>query len=104
MNDSSQKKCAFMRQAVIELGFHNVAVHEGRVERWRPEEKFGLVISRAFASLERFVALCSPLVAAGGVLAAMTGAKPGTERCTVFALRVPGLEARRHLALCAPIR
>jgi 16S rRNA (guanine527-N7)-methyltransferase len=103
LNDSSQKKCAFMRQAAIELDLSNVQVHEGRVEHWVPSEKFGLVISRAFAELERFVAACSHLVSAGGALAAMTGARPQAARCTIVALRVPGLAARRHLALCPPL-
>ncbi len=100
LNDSSQKKCAFMRQAAIELGLRNVQVHEGRVEEWAPQPRFALVISRAFAELERFIALCSHLVATDGVLAAMTGARPRKAGCTVVALRVPGLQARRHLALC----
>jgi 16S rRNA (guanine527-N7)-methyltransferase len=103
LNDSSQKKCAFMRQAVIELDMRNVQVHEGRVEQWVPSEKFGIVISRAFAELERFIAACSHLVRPGGVLAAMTGASPQAARCRVVALRVPGLDARRHLALCPPL-
>jgi 16S rRNA (guanine527-N7)-methyltransferase len=103
LNDSSQKKCAFMRQAAIELDLRNVQVHEGRVEQWVPGEKFGIVISRAFAQLERFIAACSHLVSPGGVLAAMTGARPQAARCTVVALRVPGLGARRHLALCPPL-
>ena len=103
LNDASQKKCAFMRQATIELGLHNVQVHEGRVEHWVPQTRFALVISRAFTELERFIALCSHLVAAGGVLAAMTGARPQHAACTVVALRVPGLQARRHLALCRPL-
>lgn len=102
LNDSSQKKCAFMRQAAIELGLRNVQVHEGRVEEWVPQARFAVVISRAFAELERFIALCSHLVAADGVLAAMTGSRPRKAGCTVLALRVPGLEAQRHLALCRP--
>ncbi len=102
LNDSSQKKCAFMRQAAIELGLRNVQVHEGRVEEWAPQPRFALVISRAFAELERFIALCSHLVATDGVLAAMCGARPRNAGCTVIALRVPGLEAHRHLALCRP--
>lgn len=100
LNDSSSKKCAFLRQTVIELGLGNIEVHEGRVERWHPQARFGLVISRAFAELERFVALCSHLLVPQGVLVAMTGAAPRTERCRVIPLRVPGLEARRHLVLC----
>jgi 16S rRNA (guanine527-N7)-methyltransferase len=42
--ESSQKKAAFLRQAAIELSLGNVEVHEGRVENWRPQPLFDLVI------------------------------------------------------------
>ena len=109
LNDSSSKKTAFMRQAIIELGLRNAQVHEGRVQSWRPAELFAVVISRAFAELAAFVRACRHLVAEGGVLAAMKGAYPrdelarlaGEARCDVVReLRVPLLEAQRHLALC----
>ena len=100
LNDSNQKKAAFLRQAVIELQLGNVQVHEGRVEQWRPAERFAVVIARAFAELNDFIALCSHLVAPDGVLAAMTGVAPQTEACERIALNVPLLDAQRHLVLC----
>ena len=100
LNDSSEKKLAFLRQASIELKLSNVALHEGRVEHWTPQPKFALVISRAFAGLDEFRSRCAHLVASGGVLAAMTGAAPRAADCRVIALQVPRLEARRHLVLC----
>lgn len=100
LNDSSEKKLAFLRQATIELKLSNVELHEGRVEHWMPHPKFALVISRAFARLDQFRARCAHLVASGGVLAAMTGAAPDAGDCRVIALRVPQLDARRHLVLC----
>jgi 16S rRNA (guanine527-N7)-methyltransferase len=100
LNDASQKKIAFLRQAAIELELSNVEVHEGRVEQWRPQTKFALVISRAFAELAQFTSLCAHLVAPHGILAAMTGAAPQAEGCRVIALHVPLLGAQRHLALC----
>ena len=102
LNDASQKKCAFLRQAIVELDIPNASVHQGRVEQWRPQERFGVVVSRAFAELERFIDRCRHLVVREGVLAAMLGARQGEDRCRVVALHVPGLAARRHLALCAP--
>lgn len=101
LNDSSQKKAAFLRQAVIELGLRNVAIHEGRVEQWRPAQQFAVVISRAFAQLARFIALCRHLVRPGGVLAAMTGLTPA-DACgaDIIELRVPLLNEARHLVLC----
>ena len=100
--ESSQKKAAFLRQAAIELALDNVEVHEGRVEAWRPQPLFDLVISRAFAALAEFIAACRHLVAPGGVLAAMKGAVPQDMRaeCALIPLRVPLLDAQRHLVLC----
>lgn len=99
--DANQKKAAFLRQAVIELKLANVEVHEGRVEAWRPAERFAVVISRAFAELAGFIAACRHLVAPGGVLAAMKGVFPrAAPGCEVVALSVPLLDAERHLVLC----
>ena len=109
LNDASEKKGAFLRQAVIELGLSNATVHIGRVEDWRPAERFAVVISRGFASLVDFLAGCRHLVAPSGVLAAMKGAYPRDELAQVPAdcdcrevrrLKVPLLEAERHLVLC----
>ena len=100
--ESNQKKAAFLRQAAIELALGNVAVHEGRVEAWRPQPLFDVVISRAFAALEDFIAACRHLVTPGGTLAAMKGTEPTDVRhgCAAIALQVPLLDAQRHLVLC----
>jgi len=100
--DSSQKKAAFLRQAAIELELGNVEVHEGRVEAWRPAALFNVVISRAFAALDEFIAACRHLVAQDGVLAAMRGAAPAAldPKCSLIRLHVPLLKAQRHLVLC----
>lgn len=109
LNDVSQKKGAFLRQAAIELGLGNLRVHVGRVEAWRPAERFAIVISRGFASLASFITACRHLVAPGGTLAAMKGAYPEAELAEAGAdwdcsdvrrLRVPHLDAERHLVLC----
>lgn len=111
LNDANEKRAAFLRQATIELGLENAAVHVGRTEAWRPEEGFQIVISRAFSALGEFVASCRHLVAPGGVLAAMKGVHPAEElaavppsaRCgEVRELRVPLLDEARHLVLCRP--
>jgi 16S rRNA (guanine527-N7)-methyltransferase len=109
LNDASEKKGAFLRQAVIELGLSNATVHVGRVEDWHPAEGFAVVISRGLASLVDFLAGCRHLVAPSGVLAAMKGAYPRDELAQVPAdcdcrevrrLKVPLLDAERHLVLC----
>jgi 16S rRNA (guanine527-N7)-methyltransferase len=109
LNDASEKKGAFLRQAVIELELGNATVHVGRVEDWHPAEGFAVVVSRGFASLVDFLARCRHLAAPSGVLAAMKGTYPGDELALVPAdcncgevrrLKVPLLEAERHLVLC----
>lgn len=99
LNDSSQKKTAFLRQATIDLRLGNVEVHEGRVEEWQPATPFAVVISRAFAELTQFASRCRHLVAPDGWLAAMTGAAPRASPGEVIALKVPLLDAQRHLVL-----
>jgi 16S rRNA (guanine527-N7)-methyltransferase len=100
--EANQKKAAFLRQAAIELNLSNVEVHEGRVEAWRPQPLFDAVISRAFAALQQFIAACRHLLTPGGVVVAMTGAAPAAlaPGCRLIALRVPLLDAQRHLVLC----
>lgn len=100
LNDASDKKMAFLRQARIELGLSNTQLHAGRVEHWRPAEKFRVVISRAFMELARLRALCAHLLVPGGTLAAMIGAPTRADGCRVIRLRVPLLDAERHLVLC----
>ncbi len=106
--DSSHKKCAFLEQARTELRLDNVRVACERVESFRPPERFELVVSRAFAELADFVAQARHLVAPGGRLLAMKGVYPYDEIARVppthrvsqvIELRVPTLEARRHLVL-----
>ena len=107
--EASEKKGSFLRQAVIELGLANSAVHVGRAEAWRPIEQFAVVISRAFAELLEFITTCRHLVAEGGVLAAMKASYPhdelaraanGCDCSDVRRLAVPLLDAERHLVFC----
>jgi 16S rRNA (guanine527-N7)-methyltransferase len=109
LNDATQKKTAFLRQALIELGIRNAEVHAGRVEAWQPRQLFNCVISRGFAELGQFIAACRHLVAPGGVLVAMKGAFPedelrhlpaGADCSDVRRLHVPQLGAERHLVFC----
>jgi 16S rRNA (guanine527-N7)-methyltransferase len=106
--DSSHKKATFLRQAKAELGLANVQVACERVERWHPPAPFDVVVSRAFAELADFVVQAAHLVAPGGTLLAMKGVHPfeeiakvpSTHRVeNVVELRVPTLDAQRHLVL-----
>lgn len=106
--DSNHKKAAFLRQAVIELGLKNAEVICERVESWQAPQKFELVISRAFSDLGEFVQLAGRHCAPGGVMAAMKGVYPDEELAQLppavklvgsVPLKVPGLDAERHLIL-----
>jgi 16S rRNA (guanine527-N7)-methyltransferase len=106
--DASHKKCAFLDQAKAELRLDNVTVLCERVEQWKPERRFDAVVSRAFAELADFVAQSAQLVAPGGRMLAMKGVHPFEEIARVPAthrvsevveLKVPQLDARRHLVL-----
>jgi len=106
--DSSHKKATFLRQAKAELGLANVEVACERVENWHPPASFDVVVSRAFAELADFVTQAGHLVAPGGAMLAMKGLHPFDEIArvppthrveNVVALRVPSLDAQRHLVL-----
>ena len=104
--DANDKKCAFMRQAVAELKLVNVSVCLQRVELWQPLERFGLIVSRAFAELKDFVRSSAHLLRPQGQLLAMKGQFPSDEIAALPAgfrvtktekLAVPGMDAERHL-------
>jgi 16S rRNA (guanine527-N7)-methyltransferase len=106
--DSNHKKCAFLNQAIAELGLKNVGVVCERVESWRPAERLDFIVSRALAEIAEVIALAGHLLAPGGVIAAMKGIHPfeeiervpaGFRVRQVHALAVPGLGAERHLVL-----
>lgn len=108
LNDSNQKKIAFVRQVKIELGLSNVELHAGRVEAWQPALRFDVAITRAFATLSEFIDLSRQIVRPGGWFAAMKGILPRAElaglpadvRARTLRLEVPFLEGERHLVLC----
>ena len=106
--DSNTKKTAFLQQAAIELGLRNISVHAGRVEQYHPQVGFEAVTSRAFAELADFVALSAHLLVENGAWLAMKGVYPQAEieRLpsviaveVVHRLKVPELEAERHLVV-----
>lgn len=104
--DSNRKKTRFLLQASGELGLANVSVVAQRVEDHVPAQPYDGVVSRAFSSIAEFAALAAPLCRSGGQLLAMKGRDPDAELAEVpagwepagnIALRIPGLDAERHL-------
>lgn len=106
--EASHKKASFLEQARIELQLANVSVHCGRVEAFRPQELFEMVISRAFSSLADFVHLAGHLLAPKGRLLAMKGIHPveeidqlpsGWRMLQTVPLAVPDLDVHRELVV-----
>jgi 16S rRNA (guanine527-N7)-methyltransferase len=108
--DSNAKKTRFVTQAIHELGLKNAQVVQARVEKFHPEEKFDTLIARAFASIPDMLAASRHLCAPQGRYLLMKGVFPQEElaavtdgyQAEVKALRVPGLDAARHLVIVTP--
>lgn len=108
--DSAGKKARFMRHVVRTLGLSNVTVLECRVEDYVPgnawDGPFDGVIARAFAPIDRLLALTGHLLEPGGRVLAMQGPKQSSEvvsgRYTLrerLTLTVPGAEGERKLSI-----
>lgn len=106
--DANAKKTRFVTQAAGELGLKNVEVVQTRVENYRPEQKFDTLVARAFSSIAGMLNNAQHLCAPGGRFLAMKGVYPEGELAAipvdyavseVVALKVPGLDAARHLAI-----
>ena len=106
--DSNHKKAAFLNQAVMELKLKNAEVCAERVESWQTQNKFDVIISRAFSDMGECVRMTQHLLTPGGMFAAMKGLypyeeidklPPGGKVQQVLPLAIPGLEGARHLVL-----
>ncbi|MEJ6650004.1 MAG: 16S rRNA (guanine(527)-N(7))-methyltransferase RsmG [Burkholderiales bacterium] len=108
--DRSHKKTAFLRQAIIELGIKNVTVETTRIERYQPDARFSVIVSRAFSELRLFVQMASKFCKPDGVMVAMKGQYPTAELEGIPAalvrkitrLQVPQLGAERHAVELSP--
>ncbi|MGO1894033.1 MAG: 16S rRNA (guanine(527)-N(7))-methyltransferase RsmG [Luteimonas sp.] len=104
--ESNGKKARFLRQAVRSLDLDNASVHECRAEALDLPGQFDAVTARALATLADIIAFGGHLLRPGGRLLALKGARPDDEIAAlpgdwragdVVRLRVPGLDAERHL-------
>jgi 16S rRNA (guanine527-N7)-methyltransferase len=104
--DSLGKRLSFIRQAVLALGLKNVEFVQSRVEEYQPDEKFDVVLSRAFASLSDMLFWCKHLPNETGHFLALKGQYPEQEIAQLdkqfeligsIPLRVPNLEGERCL-------
>lgn len=104
--DTVHKKTAFLTQVKVQLGLSNVTVYTAKVQEMPAPRKFDVITSRAFADLSDFVNWSGHHLAGGGKFIALKGTAPQEEQERVPAdwkvtklepLKVPGLEAERHL-------
>lgn len=104
--DTVHKKTAFLTQVKAELGLKNVTVYTKKVQDLAVKEPFDVITSRAFADLSDFIEWSQHLLAPDGRFIALKGTAPQEERerlpddwtvQQLQPLRVPGLDAERHL-------
>ncbi len=106
--DSNGKKTRFLTQVKIELGLNNCTIINERIENFKPEYKFDLVTSRAFATLKHFIDNTKDIVKSGGHMVAMKGKYPHHELedlsdtvniIEVLPVQVPFMTDERHLVI-----
>ena len=105
--DGTQKKIRFVAEAIAALDIRNAQAHAARAENHAGERDFDVAIVRAVGTLAEVVHNTGRLLAPRGRLLAMKGREPDNEvrdlprgwRAEVVRLRVPGLDAERHLVV-----
>ena len=106
--ETAGKKARFLREAVRHLGLANVTVHACRAEDVPESGQHDQLIARALAPLDGILTLGGHLLRPGGRLLAMKGRVPedeiaalpdGYRHLATHPLRVPGLDAERHLVV-----
>lgn len=104
--DANAKKLRFVRQATFELGLGDVEVVQSRMQEYQPARSFDMVISRAVAKLSELYRQTVRLVRPGGRIFFMKGSLPAEEiqelapdreTLHIECLKIPGLQAERHL-------
>jgi len=103
--DGTQKKIRFVAECIAALDIRNARALAARAESYTGDKGFDLVVARAVSSLADLVRDAGKLLAPRGVLLAMKGRAPDDElrglprgwTAVVSKLRVPGLDAERHL-------
>jgi len=108
--DAVAKKATFIQQVAAELKLPNLHGVHSRVEQLKTQP-FGVITSRAFASLVDFTSLTRQHLAEGAVWMAMKGQHPADEIAAlpvdvevfhVEQLAVPGLDAQRCIIWMKP--
>ncbi len=109
--DSNGKKTRFLFHVKTLLGLTNVTVENRRVEEFQPAQKFNVVISRAFASLQDMTDGRAHLLDKDGIFLAMKGLFPQDELAPIadkialiesVKLLVAETDGERHLLVLQP--
>ncbi len=104
--DSAGKKIRFLYQVKQSLKLSNVALVNLRVEKYRPDQLYDVVLTRAFASIGDMTPICRHLISENGRFWAMKGLFPEEELNQLekdiavednHTLNVPGLTGYRCL-------
>ena len=108
--ESNGKKVRFLREAIRKLGLTNAEAVESRIEAFDAPGRFDAITARALATLPLILESGGHLLRPGGVLLAMKGVVPLEEIAALpegwvvremHPMRVPGLDAERHLIVVA---
>ena len=108
--ESNGKKVRFLREAIRKLGLANAEAVESRIEAFDAPGRFDAITARALATLPAILQSGGHLLRPGGVLLAMKGVVPSEEIAALppgwhvrelHPMRVPGLDAERHLIVVA---
>ena len=99
--DGNSKKTRFVNQAVLTLNLKNVEVICSRIEKYEPEDKFSIIVSRAFTSLADFFACSHHLLDRNGKLLAMKGPDPKNEISDLY--EILGLTKEAVLTRTTPL-
>ena len=107
--DSNAKKTRFVRQAKMEIKLKNVEIVRSRLEAFQVDQKFDIIVTRAFTDLCGIVTGTRHLLRRGGQIAAMKGRLSAVEigqiaefKPRIVPIIVPGVDAERHLVLVSP--
>lgn len=103
--DSNSKKTRFLSQLQIEMKLSNITIVNQRVENFRPDMHFDIIITRAFASLRDMLVMTGHLVSPTTRVLAMkarldedlSSLPPEYEVKGIHPLHIPALDARRQL-------
>ncbi len=113
--DSNSKKTRFVHQVAAELSLKNINIENKRVESWYPQQRFNIILSRAFSSIVDMIDKTRHLITDHGKWYAMKGDKVHNEVALlnnvnknvkvvdVFNLNTPKSVGKRHLVVIKPL-